>query len=125
MGASIGGAGPSDQAELWARRALFGETVERSGPGDMLYSVTSPEGPTLPEVLEDYDAHGWVALGLARLYVIEGLLTRHGGHFEKIDVGPITATSLPLRIRFAPGSHGSNQGTVEIEGNVPLPRKPA
>lgn len=122
---SIGGAGPAEQAEIWAHRALFGENVERSGPGDMLYSVTSPEGPTLPKVLENYDAHGWVALGLARLYAIEGLLTRHGGHFERLDVGPVTATSLPLRIRFAPGSHGSNQETVEIEGNVPLPRKPS
>lgn len=121
MGATIDGAGPSNQAALWARRALFGEEVERSGPGDMLYSVTSPESPTLPKVLESCEAHGWVALGLARLYTVEGLITRHGGYFERLDVGPATATLLPLRLRFVPAHHGSSQKAVEIEGGVPLP----
>lgn len=121
MGATIGGAGPAEQAALWARRALFGEEVEQSGPGDMLHSFTSPEGPTLPEVLESCNVHGWVALGLARLYAVEGLITRHGGHFERLDVGPATATSLPLRMRFVPRRHGSSQKAVEIEGRVPVP----
>lgn len=121
MGATVSGAGPVKQAELWARRALFGEKFERSGPADMLHSVTSPDGPTLPEVLESCNAHGWVALGLVRLYTVEGLIIRHGGHFERLDVGPTTATSLPLRMRFVPGSSGSRREAVELEGSVPLP----
>jgi len=110
MGATIGGAGPAEQAALWARQALFGEKVEQSGlgeGGDMLRSVTSPVGPNLPEALESGNAHGWVALGLARLYAVEGLITRHGGDFERLDVGPATATSLPRHLRFVPGRHGS------------------
>lgn len=119
MGASLGGAGPVEQAELWARRALFGEQVEPSGTVDMLHSFTSPEGPTLPEVLDRYDAHGWVAQGLVRLYTVEGLLTRHGGHFERLEVGPTTSSSIPLRAVFIPGA-GSDDRHAVIEGAVPL-----
>lgn len=119
MGVSLGGAGPVDQVELWARRALFSEQVERSSAADMLHAFTTPEGPTLPEVLSHHDAHGWVAQGLVRLYAVEGLITRHGGHFERLEVGPVTSSSVPLRARFVPGA-GSGDDVAVIEGSVPF-----
>lgn len=118
MGATIGDAGPAKQAELWARRALFGEDIGRSGSADMLHTFTRPEGPTLPQILKRHDVHGWMAQGLARLYVVEGLITRHGGYFERLEVGPTTSSSMPLRALFVPA--GSHSEKAEIEGAVPL-----
>lgn len=125
-GIRIGGPGrsigPTEQAEIWARRALFGERPEtsgRRGAGDSLDFVTAPDGPALPEVLATHGAQGWLAEGLTRLYAIEGLAAKFGGHYERLEVGPATAAAIRVDARFRTNDH---DGTVaKLQGRVPVP----
>lgn len=125
-GMSIGGAGgrsygPSDQAEIWAKSAVFGVTAQDADRGrghDMMSMFTSHEGPTLPEVLRTQSAGGWLAEGLTRLFVVEQLIGKYGGHFERLDVGPATATGVRVLASFHP--NGGPRPAV-LDGVVPLP----
>jgi hypothetical protein len=121
MSVSYGqGGGTDSQVGIWARHMLFGEPVNRERSRfDMLVSMSVPSGvPTLSEVLRQHQAQGWTAEGLTRLYVVEELIARHGGHFDQLEVGPATATGVRVHARYLPGGH--DQATVEISGIVPL-----
>ena len=124
-GISIGGGsrsiGPTEQAELWARRALAGEELESRvarGTADLVSSVTAPDGATLPEILQLYQAQGWLAEGLCRLYAIEGLALKFDGHFERLEVGPATATVVRVDGRFRTTHNTGTAGEVRVR--VPL-----
>lgn len=117
MGMTINGLGPSEQAEIWVRRTVLGENVE-VGRSSLLASMLEPEGPSLREVLTREGAQGWVAEGLIRLYLVEGLLTRFGGHFERLEIGPATSMGVRVDIRFVPDGHSAKP--LEISGQVRL-----
>lgn len=123
MQVSIGGAGgrsygPADQAVEWAREALFGEAPDAAAgrPVDALRAFTAHTGPTLPELLRRHEADAWLAEGLTRLFVVEHLTRKFGGHVESLSVGPATATGVRLDVRFVPTGGGS--GAV-LRGVVP------
>lgn len=110
--------GAAEQAAIWARRALFGEESRPRDAADLLHSFTAPDGLTLPQVLSKHQAQGWLAEGLVRLYLIEGLIAKYGGHFEHLDVSPSTAASVRVEALFRLNDFGSSP--VEIVGSVPL-----
>lgn len=111
--------GPPEQVVMWAGQALFDDPL----PGrDEIMSgrgLTAPSGPTLPTVLAREGARGWLAEGLIRLYLVEGMTRKFGGRFEQIEVGPATATGVRVSARFRPA--GSEQGPASIDGVVTLP----
>jgi hypothetical protein len=75
------------------------------------------DGPTLPDVLSKHGAGGWVAEGLTRLFLVEHLTTKFGGHFEFIEIGPATAKVVRVNARFLPD--GASRASI-ISGAVPL-----
>lgn len=109
--------GPPEHAELWATQAVFGGDLPRS-VDDFVRSMTTPEGSTLPAVLRELGAQGWLAEGLARLCVVEWLTWKFGGEFEHLDVGPATATGVRIDAAFRPT--GFDRPTASIVGGVPL-----
>jgi hypothetical protein len=113
--------GPGDQVLLWARQALFGEEPPSGGRREQLMGgLAAPEGPGLPEVLQSANAQGWLAEGLTRLYLIENLGAKFGGHFEKLEIGPATADGVRIRASYRLG--GSGATATAIAGTVPLRR---
>jgi hypothetical protein len=117
-GMTINGIGPAEQVGIWADYALFGKSPERDQRRDPASSMMIPQGPTLPNVLKAHEARGWLAEGLARLYIVEGLMTKFGGHFERLDVGPATAATVRVSMRFFPESHELQ--SAEVIGLIPL-----
>jgi hypothetical protein len=109
--------GPSEQAELWAAQAVFGEQRSRSND-PFVSGLLTPQGSTLPEVLQGLGAQGWLAEGLTRLYLVERLTERFGGEFEHLDVGPATATAVRVNAAFRPT--GFDRPVASIIGVVPL-----
>jgi hypothetical protein len=122
MMSSFGKLTAVEMAELWARRAILGEDYPGDSGGglDMTASFSEPETLTLPEVLRASSASGWLAEGLTRLYSVEEVSRRYDGHFQYLDVGPSTATSVRIRGAFTFGPMGSRNEAIAIEGNVPL-----
>lgn len=114
--------GPEDLAVIWARRAFFGEEGEgRRGTLDMAYASTKLESQSLPVVLRQANASGWLAEGLVRLYVVEEVKRRYGGNFDHLQVGPATATGIRVDGAFTLGSGmSSRSAAVELQGVVPL-----
>lgn len=111
--------GPADQAEVWARSTVFGLPSESEGGRrgrDALAAFTGHDGPTLPEVLRAYGAQGWLAEGLTRLFLLEHLVLKYGGHFERLSVGPATAAGVRVDARFMPGG---GTAVATIGGVVP------
>lgn len=119
MTVTYGSAGPTEQAIMWARQAVLGEEIEPKGSWDMLATMTEPRGPRLPEVLAHYNAKGWLAEGLTRLYLLEGLMPQFGGHFQRLTVGPATASAVRLEAEFVPSGH--DRRVAAIQGIIPLP----
>lgn len=117
--ATFEGVGPLEQVPLWAGRALFGEAIPRRDTTDLLHSFTKPDGPSLPELLAAHEAREWLAEGLARLYLVEGLMLRFGGQLERIQVGPSTSTGV--RIAFVHRLGDYERPPVAVSGVVPLP----
>jgi hypothetical protein len=114
--------GPEDLAVIWARRAFFGEEDKgRRGSLDMAYAATEPESQTLPVILREANASGWLAEGLVRLYIVEEIKRRYGGNFDHLQVGPATATGIRVDGAFTLGSRMSAQSdAVKIQGVVSL-----
>lgn len=111
--------GPAEQVGLWADQALFDAVSPEVRTNDRVYAWTAPTGPTLPQILAREQARGWLAEGLVRLYIVEELLGKFGGRFERLDVGPATATGVRVVARFMPANLESR--TAEIAGMVRLP----
>lgn len=122
MMGSFGKLTAAEMAELWARRAILGKHYQGESAGglDMTASFSEPETATLPEVLRMCGASGWLAEGLTRLYSVEEVSRRYDGHFQYLDVGPSTATSVRIKGAFTFGAAGSHKEPISIEGNVPL-----
>lgn len=121
MPVSYGSDGGTDrQVAIWARHMLFGEPLDRNRHrSDLLVSMSVPDGvPTLPDVLRDHQVGGWLAEGLTRLYLVEELVARHGGYFQRLEVGPATAAGVRVDVRYMPSGH--NAKPVAIAGIVPL-----
>jgi hypothetical protein len=116
MGQSFG---PAEQAEAWARTAVFGKPEsnhDERRAANMSWMLTPHVGPVLPEVLAAQQADGWLAEGLTRLFIVEHVSLRYG-HVEQLDVGPATSTAVRVRATF------TLSGTVakaSISGAVPL-----
>jgi hypothetical protein len=118
MNFSADGIDPADQAEIWSRRALFGED-EVDSRHRRLIDHTAPEHEPLPDLLQRYGARGWLAEGLTRLYFVEHILSKYEGTIESLDVGPATSSSVRVRALFRMSTH--DRRDVNIQGNVPLP----
>lgn len=112
--------GTESQVAIWARHMVFGEPLDRGRHrSDMLLSMSVPDGvPTLPDVLREHQASGWLAEGLTRLYIVEELVTQHGGHFPRLEAGPATASGVRVDIQYLPAGH--NVTPVLIGGVIPL-----
>jgi hypothetical protein len=112
-----------DSRESWVQQAFFGiqpERRERRGGYDLERAFSKPDAKPLPEVLAAMNAGGWLAEGLTRLYVVEEVARRYGGHFERLEVGPATAQGVRVKGSFS--AHSGGQETMKIEGIVPLRR---
>jgi uncharacterized protein DUF4062 len=123
MLASFGSITAAEMAGIWSRRAILGEDFQDTGRGslDLTGSFSEPDGVTLPQVLRAHEASGWLAEGLTRLYVVEEVSRRYGGHFEHLEVGPAVANGVRIRGRFIFGAGmGSSQEHSEIDGVVTL-----
>jgi hypothetical protein len=123
MMASFGNLTASQMAELWARRAILGEgnteSVDRGIDTGAMFS--NPETDTLPKILQEYSASGWLAEGLVKLYAVEEVSRRYEGYFSHLEVGPATATHVRIKGRFRFGSAmGARGEEVNVDGNVPL-----
>ena len=113
--------GPVDQAELWARRAILNETIIANDGGfNLLSSSTRPDCPTLAEVLASIGASGWLAEGLARLYVVEETYRRWGGLYDHLQVGFATATSLAIDGEFRLDGVPLGRERARVSGMVSL-----
>jgi hypothetical protein len=112
--------GPDSQVAVWARHMLFGEPIERENNRyDLVTIMSVPSGiSNLPTVLRQYQLQGWAAEGLTRLYVVEELISRHGGHFDVLEVGPATAAGVRVEARYCLAGH--EQLTTQLSGVVPL-----
>lgn len=110
--------GPADQALMWAERAVFGKQPAAHHARSLVHSMTTPDGPTLPSLLTSVQAREWLAEGITRLYLVEGLLTKYGGHFNRLDVGPATATGVRVFAEFVVDS--VQPQSIEISGIVVL-----
>jgi hypothetical protein len=110
MLASFGSVTAAEMATIWARRAILGQEYKDKGRGtyDLTGSFSEPETVTLPEVLSANGAGGWLAQGLTRLYAVEEVSRRYGGHFEHLEVGPAVATGVRIYGRFV---FGAGMGT--------------
>jgi hypothetical protein len=111
------GIGPGQKVEIWSRRALFGE--DRVDP--LLRRVeydTAPDFEPLPQLLQRVRARGWIAEGLSRLYFIEAISAKFEGEIERLEVGPVTTSSVRIKSQFQVTTH--ERDTVPIEGLVPL-----
>jgi hypothetical protein len=74
-------------------------------------------------VLEVLGAEGWLAEGVTRAYLVEGLASKFGGQFDNLDVGPSTATGVHIRAKYRLPS--STDEVVDISGSVPLRLRPS
>jgi hypothetical protein len=112
-----------DSKGTWVRQAFFGEQPAASGRRDIYdleQAFSTPDARTLPEVLSAVNAGGWLAEGLTRLYVVEEVARRYGGHFMNLEVGPATAQGVRVKGSFDVRS--GNHETATVEGIVPLRR---
>ncbi|HEX8145577.1 MAG TPA: DUF4062 domain-containing protein [Pyrinomonadaceae bacterium] len=111
-----------DSKDTWVRQAFFGEQPAPSGRRgyDLERAFSAPDAKTLPEVLSEVSAGGWLAEGLTRLYVVEEVARRYGGRFLSSEVGPATARGVRVKGSFEARS-GRNE-TATVEGIVPLRR---
>ena len=118
MNYSADGIDPAEQADIWSRRALFGDDeVDRSYRRVIDHSA--PEYEPLPNLLQRYGARGWLAEGLTKLYLVEGILSKYEGTLESLDVGPATSSSVRVHALFHVTTH--ERRDVNIQGNVPIP----
>lgn len=126
MAMNLNGVGPTEQAELWARRAILGEACTNQGPADLIDLYTRPDGPTLPQILKSAVLSGWQAEGVARLYAVEELQRKWGGTFDSIEVGPATASGVPIRATARLPRMASNVPAerFEVQGVLPLAAAP-
>ncbi len=108
---------PNEQAAMWVGSAVFGRQNQRVDDG-FLGRLVSPDGISLPDVLAAQRAQGWLAEGIARLYLVEALTDRFDARFEHIDVGPTTANGVRIVARLL--LPGFNPTPIEVEGVVPL-----
>jgi hypothetical protein len=111
--------GPADQLEGWAAVAVLGHrsaTTQQRG-FDLEAMFTHHDGPTLPETLRTQEARGWLAEGLARLFLVEHVVATRGGHFDQLEVGPAVATGVRLDARV---SVADGERPAVIAGSVPL-----
>jgi len=115
--------GPGAQAELWAARALFGGAPPERGAFDFVHSMTAPDGPDLPGLLRQHGTQGWLAEGLARLYLVEGLLSHFGGHFDRLEVGPATAGGVRVLAAFVPDTSQSESAAIRGTATLGNPRE--
>jgi Domain of unknown function (DUF4062) len=121
MLASFGSVTAAEMATMWARRAILGQEFQDRGRGsfDLTGSFSEPDAATLPQVLRAQGASGWLAEGLTRLYVVEEVSRRYGGHFGHLEVGPAVATGVRIQGRFTfDAGMGSHHEHSEIEGLV-------
>jgi hypothetical protein len=113
--------GPADLASIWAERAILGKTTGADRDRqDMAQSFTRPETKTLPEVLTETNAGGWLAEGLTKLYAVEEFKQRYPGYFEYLDISPATATGVRIDGSFVFESGTRSDKEVVIQGVVPL-----
>jgi hypothetical protein len=109
--------GPSEQAEIWIRRSVFGEELDPTYAGSLDY-FTAPDGPPLAQVLAVNHAQAWLAEGITRLYIVEGVVTKYGGRFEQLIVGPAAASSLRIEVVFRLDDY--EHSLVRVHGTVPV-----
>lgn len=109
--------------EKWAQQAFFGAQPDHSSRRkgyDLEEMFSEPEEKTLPEVLADINAGGWLAEGLTRLYLVEEVARRYAGRFQNLELSPATAQGVRIKGTFSVGHSG--QEFIKIEGLVPLRR---
>jgi len=117
------GMSAAEMAALWARRAFLGEQYAgKKSITDLTEGFTAPEAEALPGVLSRERARGWLAEGLARLYMVEEVALRYGGKFADLQVGPATATDLRIQgeFTFGPEYRGSARSLAAVEGIIRL-----
>ncbi len=118
------GVGINETSRIWSDQAVFGKgysNQSRRGGFDLIEAFAQPTTQILPQVLATYDANGWLAEGLVKLYIVEEFTVRYGGHFEHLEVGSATANSIRVDGKFIFGTRSSQNESLEIQGVVTLP----
>lgn len=106
--------GSADQVQIWVEEHVFGR--RNSTIPDALRSFFGNERELLPEVLSAHGATGWVAEGISRLFIVESVLERFGGYFDRFEVGPATASGVRLNLAHVSGS----DDVAHAAGLIPL-----
>jgi|GEM_PF-1677522 len=116
--------GPADLGAIWADKAIFGIASDMNDRDlSFVRSLTQSAESTLPEILQDNAATGWVAEGLARLYIVEELRQRYSGYFEHLEVGAATAQGVRVDGVFVlESSSFPTAKVIPIQGIVPINR---
>jgi hypothetical protein len=111
--------GLADQVRDWADQALYGLALRtESGSRGLGLGMHAGVDQNLPMVLESVGAQGWLAEGLSRLYAVEESSARFGGSFQRLEVGPATATGLRLAGNYR--LPGIEPESVDLSGRVPF-----
>jgi hypothetical protein len=112
--------GAAEQVVLWARRRLLG--ARASSLPDFLRTILgADDAATLPAALESNSASGWIAEGITRAFTVEGILGEFGGYFDRLDIGPATASGIRVRFVHVSGS----KDAAHFDDVVPLvPNEP-
>lgn len=106
--------GSADQIQIWVEEHVLGRKVP-SIP-DAVRSFFGGERASLPDILAAYTATGWVAEGISRLFIVESLLAKFGGYFDRLEVGPATADGVRISLAHVSGS----DDVAHAAGLVPL-----
>jgi hypothetical protein len=109
----------ADQVRDWADQALYGlPLLAEAGSRGVGLGMHAWVDQNLPMVLESVGAQGWLAEGLSRLYAVEESSARFGGYFQRLEVGPATATGLRLAGNYR--LPGTEPESVDLSGRVPF-----
>lgn len=113
---SVGGRsyGTADQVAAWVEERVLGRK-DTSLP-DIVRSFFGSDEPSLPQILKANGASGWLAEGLARLFIVEGVLGKFGGYFDTLEIGPATATGIRINLAHVSG----NDDVARVTDVVPL-----
>jgi hypothetical protein len=106
--------GTADQVAAWVEERVLGR--KNASLPDIIRGFFGDDEPSLPHVLETNAASGWLAEGLSRLFVVEGVLEKYGGYFDTLEVGPAIATGIRLNLAHVSG----NDDVARVTGIIPL-----
>ena len=92
--------------------------LKRGRQPDALRSFFGGNRESLPEVLAHHGATGWVAEGITRFFIVESILEKFGGYFDRLEVGPATASGVRFSLAHVSGTDDIAHASGVIESGA-------